>query len=239
MSREAAEARIRSLTPRRVLDLATGKGGCIGWLLEALGDFEQVAGIDISTDTLCETSKQYPHDRVDLAGMCATRLAFRSGVFDMVTIVNSVHHLCDPRQGLSEMVRVLRSGGLLLIREMVRDGQTERQLSHVMIHHWWAEIDRIAGVPHDETMTGDELVSMVEELGLRDLEVIEDTRGAGERVDDRTIQFLKDTIDTYPEKIAGRPEYESLRRRGRELRRRLDEVGFAWASGLTIMGTRA
>ncbi|MBN1435194.1 methyltransferase domain-containing protein [Candidatus Fermentibacterales bacterium] len=238
MSREAALDRIRRLGPRRVLDVATGRGGCIGWLLEALEDIEQVAGIDVSTDTLCDTARTYPHESVDLIGMCATRLGFRSGIFDLVTIVNSVHHLCSPPQALAEMVRVLRPGGLLLVCEMTSDSQSEKQQSHVLLHHWWAEIDRLAGISHDETFTRHEMLSLIAGLGLDGVEVFEDGGNQGQEVDEDTIRFLKDTIDGYTGKIAGNPEYERLRNRGRELRRRIEEVGFAWARGLTIIGEK-
>jgi SAM-dependent methyltransferase len=238
MSRATAEARIRELAPRRILDVATGRGGCIGWLIEALDGFSHLAGIDISTETLCQTAMDFPHEEVDLAGMCATKLGFRSDSFDLVAIVNSVHHLCSPAEALREMVRVLRPGGLLLICEMLRDEQNERQMSHVLVHHWWADIDRVAGVPHSETFNRKQLLDLVNSLGMLDLDVVEDERGGGQQVDERTMEFLKDTIDGYSEKIAGKPEYQAMRNRGRELRQRLDEVGFAWARGVTIIGSK-
>lgn len=235
MSRETAEARIRRLAPRRILDVATGRGGCIGWLIDALDGFSHLAGIDISTETLCQTAMDFPHEEVDLAGMCAAKLGFRNGSFDLVAIVNSVHHLCSPAEALQEMVRVLRPGGLLLICEMLRDEQNDLQMSHVLVHHWWADIDRVAGIPHSETFDRQQLLDLVNALGMADLEIIEDERGGGQQVDEQTMEFLKDTIDGYAEKIAGTPEYEALRSRGRELRRMLDEVGFAWARGVTIL----
>src|SRR5256885_6716120 len=46
----------------------------------------------------------------------AARLPFRSSRFDVVTCLETIEHLADARSAASEMARVTRPGGLLLVR---------------------------------------------------------------------------------------------------------------------------
>jgi len=47
----------------------------------------------------------------------AMQLPFRAQAFDAVVCLNVLHHLSHPREGIREMIRVLRPGGLLLVTE--------------------------------------------------------------------------------------------------------------------------
>jgi hypothetical protein len=67
------------------------------------------------------------------------------------------------------MLRVLRPGGHVVINEMYRDGQSETQATHVLLHHWWAAVGRQRGDVHRETYLRGEIVEIVEGLGLGDL----------------------------------------------------------------------
>lgn len=47
----------------------------------------------------------------------AETLPFPDEHFDRVVVVDALHHFCDPWQAISEVVRVLRRGGRLIIEE--------------------------------------------------------------------------------------------------------------------------
>jgi demethylmenaquinone methyltransferase/2-methoxy-6-polyprenyl-1,4-benzoquinol methylase len=45
------------------------------------------------------------------------RLAFADGCFERVMVVDALHHFSNQREGLAELLRVLKSGGRLVIEE--------------------------------------------------------------------------------------------------------------------------
>ena len=45
------------------------------------------------------------------------RLPFANETFDRILIVDSIHHLCDPRKAIGDMLRVLKPGGRMVIEE--------------------------------------------------------------------------------------------------------------------------
>ena len=108
--------------PRDVLDLATGSGDVALALREVLPIDVKVTGLDFCPPMLAEAE----HKRI-AAGHSADSLRFLQGdclsldfsddSFDLVTIAFGLRNLCDRAIGLSEMQRVLRPGGRLLILE--------------------------------------------------------------------------------------------------------------------------
>ncbi len=93
-----------------LLDAGCGTGGN----LAHLGRWGRAVGIDLSTDAL---------DHCRERGVAAARAAllalpFEDGSFDAVTSFDVVYHawVTDDRAATREMVRVLRRGGLILVR---------------------------------------------------------------------------------------------------------------------------
>lgn len=110
-----ALAPIGSSTPRgqagrRVLDAGCGTGGN----LRPLAAFGRTFGIDLSPEAI---------DYCRRRGVQAVRgsvlaLPFRNGSFDLATSFDVIYHawVRDDREAVAEVARVLRPGGLLLVR---------------------------------------------------------------------------------------------------------------------------
>src|SRR5688572_25962105 len=97
--------------PLEILDAGCGSGGMTRYLRR----FGRVAGVDLATEALALARKR-KLDR--LARSSVGALPFLDGSFDVVTSFDVLYHLNveDDRRALGEMHRVLRPGGIVLIR---------------------------------------------------------------------------------------------------------------------------
>lgn len=220
----------------RVLDVATGAGGFIHFLLDGLPGYTEIIGIDTNPRSEAVFTNAF-NDKpgIHFQTMDAQHLTFAADSFDLVCLTNSLHHFDDPLPVLQEMERVARPGGYLLISEMYRDNQTETQLTHVELHHWWAAVDRATGVVHNETYTRQELLKMIESLSLSEVKLydLSDTSD-----DPRSVELLAElnpVIDRYIQRAEGHPE---LQARGEQLRQRVKEIGFHGATSLLMLGEK-
>ena len=222
------------LSKCRVLDVATGAGGFIHFLLEGLPDYSEIIGIDTnarSEATFAGAFNEKPH--IHFQVMDARHLTFDAGSFDLVCISNSLHHFDDPLPALQEMKRVLRPGGHLLIHEMYRDNQAETQMTHVELHHWWAAIDRSAEVVHNETYPREELVKMIDGLGLSDVKLYDLSDTSDDPRSSELLDELNPVIDRYIQRAEGHPHLQEY---GEQLRQRVKGIGFRSATSLLMLG---
>jgi SAM-dependent methyltransferase len=223
------------LSAERILDVATGSGGFIHFLIEGLKEYSEITGVDNNERAaagFAEAFKDNP--KIHFRKMDAAALEFADESFDLVCISNSLHHL-DPQPVLQEMLRVLRPGGTLLISEMVRDNQTETQMTHVLLHHWWAEVDRLNGILHRETCTRQELLDLASPLGLMEVWVHDFSELEENPHDPRILEELEPVFERYIQRAEGNP---GLQARGLELKQRMEQVGFHSATTVVIKGRK-
>jgi ubiquinone/menaquinone biosynthesis C-methylase UbiE len=95
---------------QRALDVGCGSGALVATLAELLGA-ENVAGVDPSEPFVEAARARVPGARI-LVGP-AESLPFADGEFDATLSQLVVNFLSDPNQGLSEMSRVTRNGGVV------------------------------------------------------------------------------------------------------------------------------
>ncbi len=220
----------------RVLDVATGTGGFIGFLADGLADYEEIIGIDSDPEKATHFVEAVAdRQRVRFEARDASATGFARDAFDTVSVSNSLHHFSDPPAVLREMQRVLRPGGGFVVFEMVRDGQAPPQQTHVELHHWWAAVDSRRGILHHRTYARGELVALVEPLGLTDLRLTDVTYPEDDPLDPESLAEMDTVIDRY---LAWADPEPSLITRGHELRRRLHEVGIRGATSLAIVGRK-
>jgi SAM-dependent methyltransferase len=176
-----------NLSAGRVLDVATGRGGFIHFLLEHLKDFVEITGIDTQESAAAAFADAFPQPNIHFSRMDAAHLDFPDSTFDTVCIANSLHHLPDVHAVLSEMQRVLKPGGHFICLEMYRDGQDEAQQTHVLMHHWWAAVDMARGVCHHPTFTRQELLDLLDSLQLERVQIIDHVDDEGDPFDPEGI----------------------------------------------------
>jgi SAM-dependent methyltransferase len=107
---EFVEDICRRVTDRRprILDVGCGTGANL-ILLSKYGDAD---GVDISEDALA-FCRERGLDKVTLGA--GEELPYEDNTFDLVTALDVVEHMDDDLAGLTEMRRVLRPGGRVLL----------------------------------------------------------------------------------------------------------------------------
>ena len=96
---------------QRVIDVGCGPGALTTELVERLGA-ANVAAVDPSESFV--TAARERHPGVDVQESPAETLPFADGLFDAALAQLVVHFMADPVQGLTEMGRVTRAGGVVV-----------------------------------------------------------------------------------------------------------------------------
>jgi ubiquinone/menaquinone biosynthesis C-methylase UbiE len=121
----------------RFLDVGTGPAAIPIMLAQRLPAVE-VIGIDLSPNMLelgdFHITEAGLTDRITLAQADAKDLPYPSQFFDAVLSNSIIHHIPDPLPMLREVSRVIRSDGLILIRDLIRPKTTEAALGLVEQH---------------------------------------------------------------------------------------------------------
>lgn len=97
----------------KVLDVACGTGDMA---VELLRQGCSVTGVDLSKEMMAIAKQKAPQAEYKLAD--AEHLPFEDATFDAVTCAFGVRNFVHLEQGLSEMLRVLKPGGRMVILEL-------------------------------------------------------------------------------------------------------------------------
>jgi demethylmenaquinone methyltransferase/2-methoxy-6-polyprenyl-1,4-benzoquinol methylase len=116
----------RAAAPRggRVLDLATGTGDIALLFSDAVGAGGSVTGVDFSPEMI-ELARHRPKNRRDNISFevgDAMNLRFADNSFDVGSISFGIRNVDDPVKALSEMRRVVRPGGRVVVLEFGQPG---------------------------------------------------------------------------------------------------------------------
>jgi demethylmenaquinone methyltransferase / 2-methoxy-6-polyprenyl-1,4-benzoquinol methylase len=110
---------IRPLNPKIMLDVATGTGD---FAIQALKlNPDKVIGVDISEGMLDVGRKKISRlgltEKIELKVGDSENLGFEENKFDAVTVAFGVRNFENLEKGLSEIYRVTRPGGMLVVLE--------------------------------------------------------------------------------------------------------------------------
>ena len=221
-----------------LLDIATGEGGFIRLLTSFLKEYRSITGIDNNGYALASACNTFEQGNIRFVQMDACQLAFAEGSFDCVNVSASLHHLADIPTVLSEMKRVLKPGGKLVVSEMHSDSITEPQTLAVELHHLKAEVDTALGIPHHKTFSRQELVDPLQNLDLQNIRCFDYVDIDSDPMDQGTLHEINDFIEWIIERAMSAPESEALLERGERLRRRIYKVGIQREPVVVIIGEK-
>lgn len=117
--RKKAVKLLKEIQPKQILDIATGTGD---FAIEALKlNPDHVTGVDISEGMLNvgreKLKKRKLDDRITLTSGDSENLPFEDNKFDAIIVAFGVRNFENLEKGLSEMFRVLRPGGKVVVLE--------------------------------------------------------------------------------------------------------------------------
>ena len=152
---------------QRALDVGCGSGALVAALADRLGN-DNVAAADPSEPFVEAARAKVPGARIEVAP--AESLPFHDGEFDATLSQLVVNFLTDPEQGLREMARVTRDGGV--VAGCVWDYGGEM----TMLRAFWDAAGALDPNAADEATTmhfstPDELATLWRGAGLADVEV--------------------------------------------------------------------
>ncbi len=148
---------------QKVLDIGSGTGILIPFLLDAVGSSGHVTAVDFA-EQMVEICKTKYADRPNLTVMvqAAENLRLPDESFDAVTCFGLFPHLENKDLALTQFNRVLKSGGKLIIAHALSSQEIK---SH---HH-----NAAAVVAHDELPSLQEMCKMLRKAGFENVEIID------------------------------------------------------------------
>jgi SAM-dependent methyltransferase len=97
-------------TAEKILDVGCGEGSRLNTLLPKN---KSGWGIDISSDAISKAKVQYPNHRFQVSN--GTKVPFADNYFDLVYSAFTLEHTTKPKIFISEMFRVVKPGGRVII----------------------------------------------------------------------------------------------------------------------------
>ena len=170
----------------RILDCATGTGDLAIAFRKAVGDRGVVVGTDFTPEMIELARAKSSKVRFEVADV--TQLPYDDASFDVASIAFGIRNVGDPRKGIAELARVVRSGGRVIILEF---GQPPNRFFRKLYEFYSARVlPRLGGVitgkqdayeylesSAAQFPCGDEFVTMMRESAA--FETVEYTRLTG------------------------------------------------------------
>jgi SAM-dependent methyltransferase len=163
------ESEIRGLVERfdlrpgdRILDVGTGNGILLRYLSQRVTGSGDVLALDFSWKMISEATRIEGRAHIRFINASVENLPLKDRTVDCITCVAAFAHVCDKKEAIEEMSRVLRPDGRLYIAHLL----SSRELAE---HH------RSAGgaVEHDILPPDVEMAAMLQRAGLKDIQVVD------------------------------------------------------------------
>lgn len=146
-----------------VLDVATGTGILIPWLMEAVGPEGRIVALDFSPDMIARAKEKF--GQIEFMVADVNSMPIKNETFDEVMCNSAFPHFTDKFLAMTEMARVLRIGGRLTICHPA----TREELNE--FHK------NLGGVVGDDMLPyDDEMKDMAVSAGLKDVVIADGPR---------------------------------------------------------------
>ncbi len=220
----------------KILDVGTGNGNFIRIINSVTNDFSEIIGIDLLEVSIKGCKENFDDERINFFKMDAAKMEFDNDTFDLVCLSNSLHHLEDINVIMKEMERVLKPGGALIFCEMMSNNLNKQQKSHLMLHHFAAEVDRERGSFHDLTFSNQKILEILkEESSLNIVDAWDLTYPKREKNSKEEIEWLFETIDRVKERVTDSERRKYYDKKADKIKKYMNKNGFDSATQLIVI----
>ena len=98
-----------------ILDVGTGTGIFLPYLLNNIGENGKIVALDLAEEMLAKARAKYPGENIDFLHADIMGIPLYEEIFDSVVCYSSFPHFQDKHKALTEMKRVMNSGGRMYI----------------------------------------------------------------------------------------------------------------------------
>ncbi|MFK5884252.1 MAG: class I SAM-dependent methyltransferase [Candidatus Izemoplasma sp.] len=219
----------------RILDIGTGNGSFIGRLVALNNSFDEIIGIDILDSQIDIAKKNFEDKRIKFYKMDIFDNNFEEHSFDIICLSNTLHHLKDIKKTIKVMESLLKDKGIIIFSEMCSNGLNKAQKSHLMIHHFAAEIDRSFGEIHHDTFKDKEIIKKIQEnTTLKIVDAWDMLVPPKDKTSQEELDWLNTSLDRLVLK-AHDDDKEHLTKKAIIIRKHFKKHGFESASTLVVI----
>ncbi|MTI94699.1 MAG: class I SAM-dependent methyltransferase [Firmicutes bacterium] len=222
---------LRTIEGGRVLDLCTGDGGFVHHYIKQYINYTEIIGIDTDEQILQAAREKFKDEQISFEFADIYNLAYPQESFNTVCLSNSLHHLPEPQRVLEIMQGLVPKGGYVIINEMFKDNQTLQQQSHVDIHHFFAQIDEIRGMYHQETYRKQDILAMVKSLEWESLTWYE-------HMWPKTSDDVEPLLESCYKFLEQFQEHQGLKAEFDSIASRIRKNGYAFATQLMVIAKK-
>lgn len=153
--------KIKSLDLGYYLEFGCGEGAFLNFVLTENKSSRSVTAVDINADSIAKAKLALENHDIRFIEEASLPLDLDSGLFDTITLSNTIHHLKDVEGVLDELKRLVKPKGRIIITEMVSDGLSEAEKTYYRLHTLRADVDRLNGIHHEATYSSHQIEELV------------------------------------------------------------------------------
>lgn len=218
-----------------LLDVATGEGDFLRFILDSVASFDSATGLEPSKEKVAAARNRLFPYKTDMVIGSVRKMPFEESYFDFVTVCDAFRHLEQPVKSIQSMMRVLVSGGRLLINETISDGLNPAQEAFHQYHCLLADIDTARGNYHRYAFSRAEIMEMMKEARVE----VEKVILAGDEPPmlnsrEKIWQFSH-KIDDLVSSVGDLPMHHSFEERGWSLKEKIRNDGFQLPPQLSLI----
>lgn len=230
---------LESVPKAKILDVGTGRGNFISIIDHLNKGYEKLTGIDIYEPAVKMAAKYFEENqKIEITKQDVNNCDFPSEYFDIVCLSNSLHHLEDKTKTFESMERLVKPGGYLLFNEMMKDNLNELQISHLLLHHFAAKIDRENDIVHNDTYNRLEIVDVIREYTKFTVTDFWDLIVPKQDVTQSDIASFAQTVDRVLSQLQKEKRSESFLEESKEIKDYILKHGFQGCTQLIVIAKR-
>ena len=219
------------------LEFGCGDGGFLKHVLDQNESFKSVTAVDINPESVKQARTTLEAFNIHFLVQENLPLGLEANQFDTITLSNTLHHLRDKTAVLSELKRLIKRDGQIIITEMISNDLTEAEQTYCRFHALRAEVDRLHGVFHETTYTSNEILDMVSKADLRigSNEILLNSKEAAP--DKIEVAEMEAIIDDLIKAESKRPEFPALKETAVSIKAHLHQHGIKRPRQLYLVTT--